>query len=94
MSEGLITISIAYHTHKEYFTVPIGSSLLAALINNPLYQRYLLEVPKPHIGIFGKVVNSDYILVAGDRIELYFPLVVDPLQKRKGKVKSRYRRKN
>jgi uncharacterized protein len=44
------------------------------------------------IGIFGRIVNGDTRLHAGDRIELYRPLIADPKEtrrKRAGALKKR-----
>lgn len=38
------------------------------------------------LGIFGKVVKEDTVLRAGDRIEIYRPLVADPKEARRKRV--------
>lgn len=40
------------------------------------------------IGIFGRRVTADRVLRAGDRVEVYRPLVVDPKQARRRRARS------
>lgn len=35
------------------------------------------------VGIFGKVVKADTVLQAGDRVEIYRPLIADPKEARR-----------
>lgn len=42
------------------------------------------------IGIYGKVACSETVLQQNDRIEIYRPLISDPKEKRKLKIKSEY----
>lgn len=40
-------------------------------------------------GIHGKIVRPETILCQNDRIEIYQPLIIDPKEKRKLKVRSK-----
>jgi uncharacterized protein len=90
----MIEVTLACENKKIKFEVTEGSTIKDALQNQPVYQEYLLKVREPEMGIFGKVVSPDHVLQMGERIELYFPLISDPLEKRKHKTKARYRRKS
>ncbi|KTC91794.1 MULTISPECIES: RnfH family protein [Legionella] len=46
------------------------------------------------VGIFSKPVSLDTILRAGDRIELYRPLILDPKEKRRQRAKSKTKVQN
>jgi putative ubiquitin-RnfH superfamily antitoxin RatB of RatAB toxin-antitoxin module len=35
------------------------------------------------VGIFGRVVKADVVLLAGDRVEIYRPLIADPKEARR-----------
>ena len=35
------------------------------------------------LGVFGETVADDYVLVADDRLEIYRPLLVDPMEARR-----------
>jgi putative ubiquitin-RnfH superfamily antitoxin RatB of RatAB toxin-antitoxin module len=42
-----------------------------------------IDVEAAPIGIFGKVIEDDFVLRAGDRVEIYRPLIADPKEVRK-----------
>ncbi|MBI3776601.1 MAG: RnfH family protein [Gammaproteobacteria bacterium] len=42
-----------------------------------------IDLNRNKVGIFGKVTKLDSVLRAGDRVEIYRPLVADPKQARK-----------
>jgi uncharacterized protein len=48
------------------------------------------EIPFPptYVGVFGKQVPLDHSLQAGNRIEIYRPLLIDPKQSRRNRVAS------
>ncbi len=74
--------------------LPAGTSLLAALKRPEVAGLYpglsLLELP---VGIFGRRIArpGEYTLQEGDRIELYRPLLVDPMDIRRQRAAARNR---
>lgn len=44
--------------------------------------------PPAAIGIFGRKIGRDHVLMSGDRLELYRSLVVDPRRQRRERAKS------
>ena len=42
-----------------------------------------LQLEGAKFGLFGKAVKSDHTLHAGDRVEIYRPLIADPKENRK-----------
>ena len=42
-----------------------------------------LEPEGARLGVFGKAVKNDYVLHAGERVEIYRPLIADPKEVRK-----------
>ena len=40
------------------------------------------------LGIFGKSISEDYVLVDGDRIEIYRPLIADPKEVRRQRAEK------
>lgn len=42
-----------------------------------------LQIEGAKLGIFGKAIKSDYTMQAGDRVEIYRPLIADPKEVRK-----------
>ena len=48
-------------------------------------EQHFSEIDLEHcdIGVFGKAITDDYVLEAGDRIEIYRPLIADPKEVRR-----------
>lgn len=71
-------------------TLDSGATASDALEQSGIYKRFsdlgLHDLP---IGIWGRVVDRDYVLKTGDRIELYRPLQIDPREARRIKVRDR-----
>lgn len=89
----MIPITLAYKTRKIHLTVALGTTVMDAIKDQALYQEYMALIAPPRFGIFGKEVEGAYLLQANDRIELYEPLMHDPMIQRKTKVDpKRYRR--
>ena len=42
-----------------------------------------LQLEDASLGVFGKAVKNDYVLHAGERVEIYRPLIADPKEARK-----------
>ncbi|MBT4522837.1 MAG: RnfH family protein [Halieaceae bacterium] len=42
-----------------------------------------LDLDQANLGIFGKAVDKSQVLQAGDRVEIYRPLLVDPKEVRR-----------
>ena len=83
-----IDIEVAYATPEKQvivsLTVPEGTALIDAALESGITNEFEgLDLSASQMGIFGKVVPEDYVLRAGDRIEIYRPLVADPKEVRK-----------
>jgi uncharacterized protein len=66
-----------------------GSTLGEAIKHFDLKLENLTrKIGDKQIGIFGKIVDASYVLKANDRIEVYRPLIVDPKEARRRKVKT------
>lgn len=84
----MLAVEVVYATAERQvllaFEVPAGTSVGAAV------QLSGIAAHLPHVtlqdcplGIFGKVVAPEHLIEAGDRIELYRPLLIDPKEVRK-----------
>ena len=47
-----------------------------------------IDLEKNKVGVFSKVCKLDRVLQAGDRVEIYRPLLIDPKQRRRDKAKA------
>jgi putative ubiquitin-RnfH superfamily antitoxin RatB of RatAB toxin-antitoxin module len=64
-----------------------GSSVGDVLRQSGLFQTHP-EVCNYSIGIFSKIVDADVHVKSGDRIEIYRPLLIDPMEKRRQRAKK------
>ncbi len=87
-SPALIPIEVAYATpeHQKILEMQVapGTKARDAVLLSSI-DRYFDGVDKQHddIGVFGKLVDDDYELLPGDRIEIYRPLKADPKEVRR-----------
>lgn len=91
MDEETIHVQVAYATPERQWLidldVPVGSSAHDAIRLSGI----LDEVPHldaTSIGVFGESVSHAHRLQAGDRLEIYRPLIADPKDARR-KMASR-----
>ena len=90
MVEAMIEVEVVYAAvdRQELLsvTVPEGATVRTALLKSGIDQAFPeLDLANCPVGIFGKVIiDPDSRLVqAGDRIEIYRPLLVDPKEVRR-----------
>ncbi|MET0845911.1 MAG: RnfH family protein [Pseudomonas sp.] len=90
MVEAMIGVEVVYAAvdRQELLcvTVPAGTTVRTVLLKSGIGQAFPeLDLANCPVGIFGKViVDPDSRLVqAGDRIEIYRPLLVDPKEVRR-----------
>lgn len=90
MVESLVEVEVVYAAVDRQVlikvAVPVGSTLRAALLSSGIGIQFPdLDLANCPLGIFGKVVaDPDSCAVqAGDRIEIYRPLLADPKEVRR-----------
>ena len=92
MSEqNTIRVEVAYALPERQsivpLTVPEGTTALAAAQQSGLAEQYEgLSIDDAKLGIFGKAVAAQHVLQAGDRVEIYRPLIADPKEVRKARA--------
>jgi putative ubiquitin-RnfH superfamily antitoxin RatB of RatAB toxin-antitoxin module len=87
-SADLITVEVAYAKPEEQvilsLEVPAGTTLRQAVEQSGILERFReIDTQTMKTGIFGKLKKTDQVLQAGDRVEIYRPLIADPKQVRK-----------
>ena len=89
MTDKMIDIEVAFALPDEQLIlnvqVPEGTSVFdAAKMSGIEYRFDDLNVDEMPMGIFGKTVRKpkDEVIKAGQRIEIYRPLTIDPKQAR------------
>ncbi|MEL0169914.1 MAG: RnfH family protein [Pseudomonadaceae bacterium] len=90
MAEKTMVVEVAYALpHKQKIValnVPEGTSVLDAVRQSGLDQHFPeLDLSNVSVGIFGKAVPkpAERALQAGERVEIYRPLIADPKEVRK-----------
>lgn len=48
-----------------------------------------IDVERAPLGVFGRACPGDTVLRAGDRVEIYRPLVIDPKEARRRRARGR-----
>ena len=91
MSES-ISVEVAYALPEKQrivkLDVPQGTTALEAVTLSKLDEVFdeLVVGPDLKIGVWGKVATADRVLAAGERVEIYRPLLVDPKEVRKARA--------
>lgn len=72
-----------------------GATALQAVQASSLLTRHpdFHQDSEPPLGIYGRVCPSHQVVQAGDRVEVYRPLVFDPMESRRRRQCHRQRKK-
>ena len=72
-----------------------GTTAEQAVAQSEIQQHFPgLQLEGTKLGIFGKAIKGDRVLRAGDRVEIYRPLIADPKEVRKRRAaEAKARRK-
>lgn len=91
-------ISIAYAVPGRQVliahNVPEGTTIQSAIESSGILEQLPnVDLQKNKVGIFGKAKPLDTPLAEGDRVEIYFPVTVDPktLPKKKAATEKKPR---
>ena len=64
--------------------VPPGTTAISAVHRSGILQCHPdIDAQNLELGVFGNAVGHDHAVQEGDRVELYRPLLSDPMEKRK-----------
>lgn len=83
-----IRVEIAYARPDEQAIVPIevseGTTLEQAILQSRIQERFPeIQLQTAKVGVFGKLSKLSAAVRAGDRVEIYRPLLADPKEVRK-----------
>lgn len=84
----LITVEVAYATPEQQqivaLDVPANTTVETAIKLSGLLACFSeINLSATAVGIFGKVSKLNQVLKAGDRVEIYRPLLHDPKEARR-----------
>ncbi|GGU58192.1 UPF0125 protein [Pseudomonas laurentiana] len=90
MAEAMLEIEVVYATAERQLllscSVPAGTSVTEAVRLSGIAEQLAgVDLSECPLGIFGRVVPNpaERLVEAGERIELYRPLLIDPKEVRK-----------
>ena len=88
MTESPFEVEVAYAQRDEQVLLSIrassGMTVRQAIEQSGILQRFPeIDLDQQAVGIFGKVTALGNELQAGDRVEIYRPLIADPKEQRK-----------
>jgi hypothetical protein len=88
MADPTIDVEVAYTLPDEQVILSVaiqqGASIQEAIERSGILQRFPdIDLAENKVGVFGKVARKDAELNAGDRVEIYRPLIADPKEQRK-----------
>ena len=73
--------------------LPAGAKVLDAVRASGIVERHPeIDLKTYRLGIYGKVVAAAAPLAAGDRVEIYRPLAMDPKEARRRRALGKARR--
>ena len=88
MSPATIQVEVAYALTERQSLIVVevatGSTLRDAIAQSGILDEYSeIDLKQNKTGIFGKTAPLDTVLEAGDRVEIYRPLIADPKERRR-----------
>ena len=94
---AMIKIEVACATEEKQEVIslhlPTGTRLIDAVKQSAIESHFpQLDIYACKMGIYGQVESPDKVLVEGDRVEIYRPLLVNPRQARQNRAKAAKRK--
>lgn len=89
----LIEIEIVYalpdNQILELLRVPYGTTVEQAIKLSGICKKFPeIQPDNKNLGIYGKLVKPETILRNYDRVEIYRPVIIDPKEKRRKRIKN------
>jgi len=88
-----IRVEVAYATPARQailqVMVPIGCTVAEAIERSGIHSQFPnISIDPDAVGVFSRKVPLDHVLRAGDRVEIYRPLEVDPKETRRRRARK------
>ena len=85
---SLIPIEVAYASADQSWLIPFdveeGSTIQQAIASSGILEQCPdIDLDTNKVGLFSNIVELDILVRAGDRIEIYRPLILDPKEARR-----------
>jgi len=94
MPESKIDVEVAYATRERQLVIPLslpeGSSVEDALLSSGVFELVPeLKTAPLTLGIFAQICGATRLLMPGDRVEIYRPLVNNPKEIRRQRAHNK-----
>ncbi len=96
MKPQTITVEVAYAMPEKQLILPVaveeGATMMEAVVSSNITAHFpQIDLNSDKMGLFGKAVKdpTTHVLQAGDRVEIYRPLKIDPKQARVNRAKKK-----
>ena len=90
MSQELISVEVAYALPEKQMIIPltvaVGTTLFEVVVMSKIVEHFVgLDLETATMGVFAKIEKNPKlrIIQAGERVEIYRPLINDPKEARK-----------
>ncbi len=88
MGSGEIEVEVAYGRPDVQVLIPLrvpeGATVEEAIRRSGILERFPdIDLQRNKVGIFGRLCKLDQPLRAGDRVEIYRPLIAHPKEVKK-----------
>lgn len=98
MDSKKINVEVAYALRDKQTIVPLqveeGTVVSDAVTLSGILKMFPeIDLTANKLGIFGKLAKNTQVLKAGDRVEIYRPLIADPKEVRKRKAAEAKKKK-
>ncbi len=87
-----VEIAVALENHQLLLAVQVaqGTTVLEAIHQSGVMNHFPdIDLNRHKVGIFSRVVSLDRIVNAGERIEIFRPLSIDPKEARRAKARKK-----
>jgi hypothetical protein len=86
--QSYLNVEVAYATSAEQVIISLqvieGTTVSEAIEQSKILSRFpCCDLSKTKVGIFSQICKLDTVLKANDRVEIYRPLLHDPMQARR-----------
>ena len=86
--QSCLNVEVAYATVAEQVIIPlevvVGTTVNEAILLSEILLRFPeIDLAKTKVGIFSQICKLDTVLKQHDRVEIYRPLLFDPMQARR-----------
>jgi hypothetical protein len=93
MADDLIAVEVAYATPERQALIPVNltanSTVEQAIeVSGILREFPEIDLSQQKVGIFGVVCSLDKTLNSEDRVEIYRPLLQNPMDARRGRLQK------